>query len=398
MNRKLFWIWLSLGLSPGSRSCKQILEHFETPEDFFQASDDQWRSCRLSAGEYMALRIRDLEKSKAILTFCQEKEIHLIVPGDPAYPSCLWEISNPPALLYCQGTLPNSEEALCLAAVGTRRATSDGVKAAFELCYQLASAGTIIVSGGALGADQAALEGALRAQGKTIAVLGGGVDVDYPPNFSGFRRRILENGGAVLSEYPPGARPYRGNFPIRNRVISGLSRGVLVIEAPKHSGALITARLALEQNRDVFALPGSVRSEVSFGTNQLIKDGAKPVTCPEDILEEYAYTYADSYSEAIEKSEAVFTEKENDFPQEKILLQSLNERKKLPKAPPAVREEEFSKIALRLYQVMGWEPTYLDTLAEQAGLSASQALQAVTELELSGIIQSYSGRRYAFQK
>lgn len=398
MNRKLFWIWLSLGLSPGSRSCKQILEHFETPEDFFQASDDQWRSCRLSAGEYAALRTRDLEKAEAILTFCQEKEIHLIVPGEPAYPSCLWEIANPPALLYCQGTLPNSEEALCLAVVGTRSATTDGVKAAFELCYQLASAGTVIVSGGALGADQAALEGALQAQGKTIAVLGGGVDVDYPPNFSGFRRRILENGGAVLSEYPPGTRPYRGNFPIRNRVISGLSRGVLVIEAPKHSGALITARLALEQNRDVFALPGSVRSEVSFGTNQLIKDGAKPVTCPEDILEEYAYTYADSYSEAIEKSEAVFTEKENDFPQEKILLQSLNERKKLPKAPPAVREEEFSKIALRLYQVMGWEPTYLDTLAEQAGLSASQALQAVTELEISGIIQSYSGRRYAFQQ
>jgi len=110
------------------------------------------------------------------------------------------------------------------------------------------------------------------------------------------RKRILENGGAVLSEYPPATKPYRGNFPVRNRIISGLSRGVLGIEAPKHSGALITAGLALEQNRDVFALPGSVRSETSFGTNQLIKDGAKPVTCPEDILEEYAYTYAYSGS------------------------------------------------------------------------------------------------------
>lgn len=396
MNRELFWIWLSLGLSPGSRSGKRILERFETPESFFRASDDQWRSCRLSAGEFAALRSRDLERAKKILTVCREKGIHLITPGDPAYPGCLWEISNPPALLYCQGTPPNLEENLCLAAVGTRRATEDGVRSAFELCYQLSSAGTIIITGGALGADQAALEGALQAKGKTIAVLGGGVDVDYPPNFAGLRKRILVNGGAVLSEYPPGTKPYRGNFPVRNRIISGLSRGVLVIEAPKHSGALITARLALEQNRDVFAMPGSVWSEASFGTNQLIKDGAKPVTCPEDILEEYAYTYADSYSDFGAESDAVSTSETSSAKQ--ALQPPMNERKKLPKAPPAIREEEFSDSAVKLYQAMSWEPEHLDTLAGKAGLSAAQALQAVTELEISGIIQAYSGRRYAFQQ
>lgn len=396
MNRELFWIWLSLGLTPGSRSCKRILERFRTPEEFFRAPDDQWRSFRLPAGELSALSTRDLVQAEKISAACREKGIDLIAPGDQAYPNRLWEIPNPPALLYCQGVLPDLEEALCLAAVGTRSATEDGMKSAFELCYRLAGAGTVIVSGGALGADQAALEGALQAKGKTIAVLGGGADVDYPPNFAGIRKRILENGGAVLSEYPPATKPYRGNFPVRNRIISGLSRGVLVIEAPKHSGALITAGLALEQNRDVFALPGSVRSEASFGTNQLIKDGAKPVTCPEDILEEYAYTYA--YSGSAEKDEIASTEIEGASPSGQNPLRPPNHRTELPKAPPAIREEELSACAVKLYHVMSWEPAYLDILAEKAGLSAAQALQAVTELELSGIIQSYSGRRYAFQQ
>lgn len=183
-----------------------------------------------AAGELSALSTRDLVQAEKISAACREKGIDLIAPGDQAYPNRLWEIPNPPALLYCQGVLPDLEEALCLAAVGTRSATEDGMKSAFELCYRLAGAGTVIVSGGALGADQAALEGALQAKGKTIAVLGGGADVDYPPNFAGMRKRILENGGAVLSEYPPATKPYRGNFPVRNRIISGLSRGVLVIE------------------------------------------------------------------------------------------------------------------------------------------------------------------------
>ena len=180
---------------------------------------------------------------------CREKGIDLIAPGDQAYPNRLWEIPNPPALLYCQGVLPDLEEALCLAAVGTRSATEDGMKSAFELCYRLAGAGTVIVSGGALGADQAALEGALQAKGKTIAVLGGGADVDYPPNFAGMRKRILENGGAVLSEYPPSNEALSGQFPRPQPDYFRAFPGVLVIEAPKHSGALITAGLALEQNR-----------------------------------------------------------------------------------------------------------------------------------------------------
>lgn len=388
MKQELLWLWLSLGLSYGSRSGKRGLERFQTPEGFFRASDDQWRSCRLSEGEFSALRPRNLDKAQEIAAVCREKKINLLFPGDKNYPNRLWEIPNPPALLYCQGAPPDMEETLCLAVVGTRKATADGVKSAFELSYQLAKAGTVIVSGGAQGADQAALEGALQAKGKTVAVLGGGVDVDYPPNFVRLRSRILENGGAVLSEYPPGTRPYGGNFPVRNRILSGLCQGVLVIEAPKRSGALITARLALEQNRDVFALPGSVRSEASFGTNQLIKDGAKPVTCAEDILEEYAYAYAGPVLDS--KPEGLSIKQNSD--------QRLETPKQLPKAPPAIREEELSEWAVKLYQAMGWEPQPLEALSQKAGLPAARALQAVTELELSEIIQSYSGRRYAFKQ
>ena len=165
-----------------------------------------------AAGELSALSTRDLVQAEKISAACREKGIDLIAPGDQAYPNRLWEIPNPPALLYCQGVLPDLEEALCLAAVGTRSATEDGMKSAFELCYRLAGAGTVIVSGGALGADQAALEGALQAKGKTIAVLGGGADVDYPPNFAGMRKRILET-AARFFRISAGNEAYRAISP-----------------------------------------------------------------------------------------------------------------------------------------------------------------------------------------
>lgn len=388
MNREAYWIWLSQGLGYGSRSVKRILEQFSGPEDFLKASEEQWRACRLTAREFSALRQHNLESAEKIWALCREKGILVITPEDNFYPRCLYEIANPPVLLYLQGKLPRPEESLCLAVVGSRKATADGIKSAFEFSYQLAKAGVTIVSGGALGVDQAALEGALQAGGSPVAVLGSGVDVDYPPNFTRLRTRILEAGGGILSEYPPTTAPYRGNFPVRNRILSGLSKGVFVIEAAQRSGALITARLAVEQNRDVFALPGSVRSELSYGPNQLIKDGAKLVTCLQDILEEYAYAYVGT----VQIPEPEFLSPGKDF-------QGIPSQRKKASAPELLfRPEEFSEDAVRLYRQMAAEPQHLDMLSQKAGLPAAKALQAVTELELNEVIEVYAGQRYGWKR
>lgn len=386
MNPLVYWIWLSEGLGYGTVRLKLILEHFGSPEAFFQSSEKQWDHCSLTSREFFALKERNLENAEKILDTCVKQGISLLTPEDNRYPSCLWEISNPPGVLYAQGNLSVLEsDLLRVAVVGARRPTGDGLKTAFEISCQMAEAGAAVVSGGALGVDQAALKGALQAEGKTVTVLGCGVDVDYPSSFQKFRNHIFKE-GVIVSEYPPKTAPYKGNFPARNRLISGLSKGVLVVEASKHSGALITARLACEQNRDVFAVPGSIRSDLSKGTNSLIRDGAKLVTCAEDVIEEYRGLFS------LKEPDVELNDSDGRLPQEAVpekeMLLQENPFSDFP-------EEEFSRQAGLLFRQLTREPVHLDTLSRQAGLSAAESLQAVTELELGGFIQSYSGRRYS---
>lgn len=209
--------------------------------------------------------------------------IEVVSIDQPLYPSMLRAIYHPPLLLFYQGTLPLDDQLIAI--VGSRQATAYGKNAAKSLATGLSAAGFWVVSGGARGIDTAAHWGAL-AQGKTVAVLGCGIDIVYPRENGRLFKQIVES-GAIISEYPPGVEPNRGLFPRRNQLISGISRGVVVVEAASKSGALITADAALEQNRDVFAVPGSIFSEQSKGAHQLIKQGAKMVDCVNDVLEEY---------------------------------------------------------------------------------------------------------------
>ena len=271
----------------GPRIRKALLERFGTAENVFQAAPSELREVdgvgtkllrALTAAE------REIDVAKEI-AFCREKQITLLLETAPAYPRVLKDIHDPPGVLFVRGeVLP--VDALAVAIVGTRHATAYGLAQAERLASGLAHAGYTIISGLARGIDAAAHSGAMKAGGRTIAVLGGGVLNIYPQEHEKLAQQVMEH-GAIISESHPLAPPLAGSFPQRNRIISGMSLGVIVVEASDRSGALITARLAMEQGREVFAVPGRVDSRNSRGCHQLIRDGAKLTETVDDVLEEF---------------------------------------------------------------------------------------------------------------
>jgi len=260
-------------------SCREISEVFTTNRDSLGALGVPQDVCEaISSRRYQSM-------AEEIIDWGLREGCHFIYRGSPRYPALLEQIYDPPLLLYGRGDL-HALESPCLAIVGTRRPTYYGVQMAEGLAADLAQRGITVVSGMARGIDAAAHRGCLKAGGRTIAVFGCGVDVIYPREHRQMAREMLA-AGLVLSEFPPGTSPAPQNFPVRNRVISGLALGTLIVEASEYSGSLITARLAMEQNRDVFALPGNITSPQSFGPNYLIKQGAKLVQTWRDIVEEF---------------------------------------------------------------------------------------------------------------
>lgn len=289
-------------------------------------------------------------------TTLQNHKISLISFWDDNYPECLRHIHDPPALLYLRGQLSKSES---FAIVGSRRATTAGLRLTEEISAELASRGITIVSGLARGIDTAAHRGALAARGRTIAVLGCGVDRIYPPENGSLFQQILEN-NAIISEYPPGTPPLAGHFPGRNRIISGLTRGVLIVEAASGSGSLITGDFALEQGRELFAVPGAVNSFTSCGTNRLIKEGAQVVTEVNDILQSLWPALPSASEKQAEETLAA----------------------------------ELDGAALKLYQSLDSEPKHGDDLGRACGLTPMEVSAILLDLELRGGVQTLPGGRY----
>ena len=282
-----YWVWLTTLPGLTNRSKLLLLEHFPSPEDIYYAQPEDLPPVEgLSSSQAALLSDKSTDRAEDVLARCAKGDIFLLTMQDALYPDRLRNIYDPPVLLYGRGRMPLFDEEAAVSVVGTRTCTPYGISAAEELGYQLAKEGAVVVSGLARGIDGASHRGALRAGGFTAAVLGGGVDVVYPAE----NRRLYEDiaaTGVLLSEYPPGTEPMGSHFPVRNRILSGLSLAVLVVEAPERSGALITANTALEQGRDVFAVPGPIDAPNSRGSNRLIRDGAGLVTCGWDILEGY---------------------------------------------------------------------------------------------------------------
>jgi len=352
------WLRLHLTRGLGRTGLIRLMAAFGSLEAVLSAAPELWRARAGIRSEVAAdLPAADAPRLAAALKTLETVGARIIPLWDTErYPALLREIHDPPALLYVRGTLPKGE---ALAVVGARQATTTGRRLTSETCRELAAREIAIVSGLARGIDTAAHQGALEGGGCTVGVLGCGIDRIYPPENARLVHRILEQ-GAVLTEYPPGTPPLAGHFPGRNRIISGLSRGVLIVEAAEGSGSLITADFALEQGREVFAVPGTVFAPTSQGVNRLLKDGARLVTEARDILEVL-------------------------WPQS---------------PPPAVRRREqslaenLSGDALKVYRQLGAEPLHIDELARTSGLTPMEVSAILLHLELQGGVEQLPGMRY----
>ena len=290
-----YWLWLSLRLSPGSGAIDAVLKHFSYDAKMVFKAEQAELDAVPGLKDEIIDRLMDktLEETRNIYSWCMAQNVGLLAYDNPLYPERLRSIPHPPVLLYYKGKLPNFDKNVCIAAVGTRKITEYGKREGYIICRDLAMAGAIVVSGMARGIDSICHRGALDASGHTVAVLGCGIDRIYPPENGPLMDEISLT-GTVFSEYKPGTPPTGSNFPIRNRIISGLCQGTLVVEADEASGAMITAKTASQQGRDLFALPGKVDEQNSQGTNALIKDGAKMVTSAKDILVEYEFYYPET--------------------------------------------------------------------------------------------------------
>lgn len=355
-----YWIWFSSLVKIPPAKKMLLLEHFKDPALLWEASESDLKGLSFVTPQ-MIIEIEDRDKrgkTDKLLDDVKKCDADVITYNDSIYPCELKYLTDPPAVLYCRGKLRSND--VHVAVVGSRRATEYGLDMARRLSWELASNGVTIVSGMARGIDSGAHKGALDAGGRTIAVLGCGIDIVYPSENVGLMKNIIKS-GAVLSEYPPGTPPIAFNFPARNRIISGISQAITIIEANAKSGSLITADFALEQGKDVFAVPGNINSSNSVGTNMLIKDGAKLITSAEDILNELNMSYSANNMLSRTKSKI-----------------------------DQISGSEEKSIAQRLQS----GPAHIDTIARDCKISVQLAGSVLVMLELSGFVEQLPGKFY----
>ncbi|MBQ7669427.1 MAG: DNA-processing protein DprA [Clostridia bacterium] len=290
---KIYWVWLSLVCRPASRTAVKLLHAFGDAESVYEADTVKLLGSGIVKEKdrvFSELLRHDLKEAKEIVEWCNKNDVSILTPDDDGYPAYLSNLNDSPVALYVAGTLPDFEKYCSIAVVGSRDMSDYGKINSFKFGFGLAKGGAVVVSGLALGVDGMAMASAIAGGGVTVGVLGSGIDAVYPKEHLSLYNSVIKN-GAIVTEYPPGTRPQGSNFPQRNRLISGLSVGTLVIEATADSGSLITARHALYQSKDTFALPGAVGNKMSEGTNELLKFDAFAVTDPVDILKRYEYVF-----------------------------------------------------------------------------------------------------------
>lgn len=362
--------WLALALTPGiaARLSARLLKRFDSPDGVFRASLQQLEACQLPAAVAQAVfnkaAFKRAEKELAALR--QVADCRLIHWAEPEFPQTLLQIYDPPVLLYVRGdahilNLP------AISIVGTRRPTLYGTQMAEKLARELAARGLVIISGMARGIDAIAHQGALAANGRAIGVLGTGINVCYPKENKKLYDKVLER-GAILSEFPLGTHPAPENFPIRNRIVAGMPLGAVIVEGAQYSGSLITARLAMEFGREVFGVPGNATQPVSFAPNQLIKQGAKLVTCADDVIEELPTPV---------RAALVRAEQPESKERNLLVTASLNEKEKV------------------IYGTLSpEEPKPIDDIVEASGLNSSEVLATLFDLEMKGIVRQLPGKQF----
>ncbi|MBR5247268.1 MAG: DNA-processing protein DprA [Clostridia bacterium] len=396
MNYDLYWIWMSCGLGAGA-PCLDLVSYYEwNPQEIYGSSFNEIFSLDvLTKRQVEKLKSFSLDDAQKILDIVKANGWKVITPSSEYYPHNLITLQDLPLVLYVEGDETALTDEMSVSVVGARKASDYGKAVARALSSALSEMGFTIVSGGALGIDSAAHQGALDENGKTVCVLGCGLGTNYLMDNKPLRDEVVKN-GALVTEFPPFTPASRSTFPLRNRIISGMTLGTVVVEAGERSGSLITARLALEQGRDVFAVPGDLVSSSFLGTNNLIRNGATPVFSPNDILEAYYFTYQDRFDkkerfaddEIIKRAQKYLTHQETQETNSNPQVASVT--KSVKKAAPDYLTDNAKKI----YAFLGENPSHIDEIINNCGLSTDKTLSAITELEIYGLVTQLSGRHY----
>lgn len=404
MDSRLYWIWLQQALPYGSSAVGDLLDAFGHARLIYEATDAQLREAGVSREVSRCLTDKSLDTAREILNRVLELGDWVLTPEDALYPLSLRHMTGCPAALYARGVMPDLDSTPTVAVVGTRRASSDGWREAYSLAAGLAAGGMVVVSGGAVGIDAAAHSGALAAGGTTIVVMACPLNENYPADNAELRRRVVDNGGLLLSEFPPD-RPYKCDFPVRNRLMVGLSQAVCLAETPTRSGARITARLGREENREVFALPGALSGRLHDGAHKEIQSGATLVVRATDILREYAPMFPGMLD--LDAAEAMQRQVEGRKLQPPVKEKKARlKRTKKADSKASIPTEEVvpvssvacpdaaSAAAHAVYEVLRDGFTPVDELAAAAQMPIPALLAALTELEMYGCAVNGAGQQY----
>lgn len=402
-----FWIWITLALGYNSPKVKRLYELYPDISQFCLGGEREWKFCGiLTSKDIDKMRKITFDNAFKIIKRCEELNYSVICIDDEKYPNCLFNIDTPPAVLYVSGTLPDIDNRLSIGIVGTRSATQYGLNNSYKIAYALSKYGVTTISGGALGVDCASHRGSLAADGVTICVRGCGINCNYLHENEKMRHAITKR-GAVISEYPPDETPRNYYFPARNRIISALSDGVLIIESGVRSGSLITANYALEQGKEVFALLGN-NSPQNEGSNNRIKEGsAVPVTDFMDILNAFDNLYATDESVdfdniSLEDIEAIPVKGKNPFGNKVKTINNINIRENKPdhiadNSNKEIKHKEnlnLNDTAQKIYKYISNEPVHIDKISSDLKIPVFKVLSSITELEMKGLVTALQGRRY----
>ena len=403
MSALKYWIWLASRRGLGAAGALTVLDYFVTPERAYYADREEYDMLPLHPSQRRDLEDKSLDRAERILGDCERLGLRIMTFQDADYPQRLRALADPPAVLYIRGRTFHFDEEAAIGVVGARSPSTYGEKWAERFGLELASGGALVVSGIAEGVDCCAIKGALKAGGPVVSVLAGGIDVPYPAK----HRYLYEDvaaAGALISEYPPGTLNQGHHFPWRNRILSGLCLGVLAVECRPFGGTMSTARHALDQDRDLFAVPGALDAPMSEGTNLLIQQGAKLVTCGRDILEEYW----DRFPEKLKSSAPLTPEAARERLED--LRQQQKERPapkfQAPQAAPdpapareiVPREEQkrrFTDDQLALLAALSGETRATDQLVELTQIPARRVLSALTMLQIQGVVEEHPGKRFS---
>ncbi len=409
----LYWIWLQTALGCGNAAADAVLEHNFSPRELYHASEAALSSLAcFTPQQIYKMKHTSFEQYEQIAEQCAKRGFWILTADMEEYPERLRNIYQSPLLLYGVGNCALLSKDLLLTMVGSRDATASGEYSAMDMASDLVGHGFGIVSGMAVGIDSYSHKGALNMGGDTIGVAGCGLDIDYPTNNGQLRGEIARK-GAIISEYPPGTLPSRTNFPIRNRILSGLTLGTIVVEAGYRSGSLITAELALEQGRDVYTMPTDLYNRKGLGNLGLIRQGAKVLTCAQDAVEEYLIPYWDKITERPTRSQIdlrrgfVPQKKREDIDRKN--RQSIPLQKeatiKLPQVSPPSKEkqqneaeilsDELSLEQKTILECIEEQPCHVEEIMAHSGMTMQEVLAILSELEIYGVIEALPGKQFA---